>query len=152
WTARAGPALVLNFQCVSDNGSAYTKAGGISGFVRYHMQQPGSDAHCMTGERDSPLAEMQHMNHVTRGGTYWSQPGQDGDRHFASFKCASGDNCRAFIAYGPPAASPYVVNKPYVRHGTYQFLMGGYICRSGGMIIDDDAVKAYIESVQLKTQ
>src|SRR5271155_2809511 len=50
WTARAGPGFSIKFQCVANDGSAYTKAGGMRGFVRYHMQQPGSNAHCFRNE------------------------------------------------------------------------------------------------------
>lgn len=110
WTARAGPGKAINFQCVADHGSTLTRTSRVSGYAKYNMLQPGSDAHCVTGEGGGPLSQMQHINHVTRRGTGWSGPDRDGDRYFARFSLPNGYICRAFLAYSAPVNSPCVVN------------------------------------------
>jgi len=153
WIAHPDWAKAINLQCVADHGSILTKTGGTSGFVKYNMLQPGSDAHCVTGEGGGPLFQMQHMNHVTSGATGWSGPERDSDRYFASFRSPSGNICRAFIAYGAPVISPYSINKPWYSSETfYQYRLTGYLCGAVGSDVSAGEVKASIASVHMRTQ
>jgi hypothetical protein len=153
WTAHIGPGNAINFQCIADHGSTVTKTSRISGFVKYNMLQRGSDAHCVIGEGNGPMSLMQHMNHVTSGGTGWSGPDRDGDRYFASFRSPGGNICRAFVAYGASVSSPYSINKPWYGSETfYQYRITGYVCGTKGSVVNDTELQAYIGTVHIRTQ
>ena len=159
---RQGPPLLhtvyagdrtIPIQCVGDHGSTYTQSADTSGFVKYNMHQPGSDAHCLTtGGANGPLSSMQHMNHTTSSAFGWGGVSQEGDRFFATFTSQRQKHCMAFLAPGPPVSFPYHVNKPSYSTDFYEYLLTGYLCKANGAPPDDAEVRAYIGTVHIRTQ
>ena len=149
-----GGRLAVPIQCVAEQGSTATQSAGTTGRVRYLMQQPGSDAHCLTsGGRNGPLSLMQHMNDITRSASGWANLSQDSNRFFATFTSPGLGNCTAFIAPGPPVSSPYRVSAfvPFTSD-YYEYRLMGYLCRASGPPPNDADMQAYIRTVHIRTQ
>jgi hypothetical protein len=145
---------IIPIQCVADHGSTYTKSAGTTGFVKYDMQRPGSEAHCVTGGgADGPLFLMQHVNHTTNLASDWAQLTQDGDRFFATFTSKRLEHCRAFIAPGPPVGSPRrIFASSAFSSNYYQYRLIGYLCLANGAPPNDADVQAYIGTIHISTQ
>jgi hypothetical protein len=142
----------IPFQCVADNGSTFTQSAGTTGFVRYHMQQPGSDPHCVVelSGLQGPLFLMQRMNDTTRAASDWINLSQEGDRFFASFTSQGLEHCRAFIAPGPPIIS-FRTNAGAFSRNYYEYLLSGYLCGANRAPPNEADVQAYIGTVHVRT-
>jgi hypothetical protein len=152
--AVVGAGRFAPIQCIGDHGLTYTQSAGTTGFVKYDMQQPGSDAHCLTpGGANGPLSLMQHVNHAASLASNWANLSQDGDRFFATFTSRRLEHCKAFIAPGPPMGPPYkVFASPPFSSNYYQYRLIGYLCKAHRAPVNDADVQAYIESVRMRTR
>src|SRR5271170_3826183 len=114
--------------CIFENGSILMQSPGTTGYVRYYMQQPGTDAHCavVLGGPSGPLFMMQHTNDITRSASDWAGLSEDGNRFFATFTSQEQRHCKAFLTAGSPVIAPY--KSGYLGRDYYQYLLRGYLC------------------------
>ena len=83
-------------------------------------------------------AILQNSGPVARNGTGWSDVNQIGGIYTASFTSAGGENCKAFLKYGPPWQGGLL-------WGVY-----GWLCVVQGNSVENRDLQSFVDALIVK--
>jgi hypothetical protein len=132
-------------ECTGEQWTGATRSPSNFGFARLaNIRTPVPN--CQV--RYSIAVALKGSNPVSQNGTGWSDVNQIGDLYTASFTSAGGEtasiasvggeNCKAFLKYGPP------------WQGGFLWAVRGWLCGVQGNSVQDRDLQSFVDALVVK--